>query len=202
MLRMLALPVAVIAALAASACASGGAQDAESADTAAQQAPASEAGSAQESSAEGGTEQTAEQSAEGEGGSPAPSGSGWDSPEALDAPDASMRRDPGVPGLAGASGASIDDVLRLGAVASWIEPGERIALSLPASEACWAFVAEPVAESPTRIIVQAEQPEPCASPDAARTYAVEVPEGVDASAGLELVVEGLEHHFTLTLPQA
>lgn len=198
MLRMLALPVAVIAALAASACASGGAQDAESADTAAQQAPASEAGSAQESSAEGSTEQ----SAEGEGGSPAPSGSGWDSPEALDAPDASMRRDPGVPGLAGASGASIDDVLRLGAVASWIEPGERIALSLPASEACWAFVAEPVAASPTRIIVQAEQPEPCASPDAARTYAVEVPEGVDASAGLELVVEGLEHHFTLTLPQA
>ncbi len=197
MLRILALPVALAAVLASSGC--------TSADGPAATAPAgesaSESGAATGAPASGGAEA-------------APSAD----PDASDAPDASStdasgssapetltstpvpEGDPGVPGIPDQSGASIDDVLRLGAVASWSEQPRLIALSLPASSSCWAFAAQAVAESPTRIVVRVEQPQPCDPLDGARTYSIAVPAGIDASADLQLAVVGLEHEFTLSLP--
>lgn len=184
MLRILTLPVAVVAVLASTACASGGGVE--------QTAPATTGASAEPEQAEASTAAPAEvaETAPGE-----PAGAAESSSAA-----AGIRGDPGVPGLPESSGASIDDVLRLGAVATWMERPERIALSLPASSSCWALAGSPVVESSTRIRVHVEQPEPCEGADAARTYAISVPSGVDTSRELELAVEGLEHEFTLALP--
>lgn len=207
MLRLLAVPVAVAVAavLASSACASAGdgsetapaIPDASTTQSSQASPGVTELGAAEPSAAEPGATppSASDQGAAGDA-SAAPSGP----PEALRSTDA-MQGDPGEPGLPEQSGASIDDVLRLGAVASWVDQPRLIALSLPASSSCWAFASEPVVESPTRIVVHVEQSEPPCDPlDAARTYAIAVPEGIDASADLQLAVEGLEYEFTLTLP--
>ena len=62
------------------------------------------------------------------------------------------------------------------------------------------FSLEPKVESTTRIVVSVEVPTTCEAPDGARTYAIPVPPGIDASAEVELAVVGLELEFTLTLP--
>jgi hypothetical protein len=106
----------------------------------------------------------------------------------------------GEPGVPRHSGASVDDVLRLGAVATWVDSPEVFAVSMPASSDCWASAGEPVVAAEDRLVVAFVQEESCESPDAARTYTLRVPEGVDAAAGLELAIVGLQHEFTLTLP--
>jgi len=191
MLRMLVLPAAVVSVLAASGCASAG--DVAPGASSAGGAPSSAAPSPSGAPSTTATPDASE---------PADAGaadSGQPTPDALYDAQAAQG-DPGVPGLPQSSGASIDDVLRLGAVASWVDRPEVIALSLPASSSCWASAAEPVAESPTRIVVQVAAPVACEAPDGARTYSIAVPDGVDTRAALELAVVGLEREFTLTLP--
>lgn len=114
--------------------------------------------------------------------------------------DATLRSDPGEPGLPADSGASIDDVLRLGAVATWVEGPEHLAISLPATSECWPTAGDPVVLSETRFAIAFAVEEGCGDPDAARTYTFVVPDGVDASQELEVAIEGLEYEFTLALP--
>lgn len=207
MLRIRSLPVTVAAVLAVSACAAGGGvssrapQAPDASPTQSQTAPPTDA------PGPGGEQPSADASqpgsAEPSAGAAAPSADasrpGTASPEPPSAL-AAVPGDHGVPGLPANSGASVDDVLRLGAVAGWAEPPALIALSLPASSSCWAVVAEPVVESPSRILLRVAQPQPCEAPDAARTYSVAVPDGIDASGGLQLSIVGLAQEFTLTLP--
>lgn len=200
--RMLALPIALAAVLATAACASAGDQ-AGSAPTATDASSTPSQSAPSTASAEPGG--AAESGAAPESEAPEPSGtapSGSGSPHTFGATDPAMRRDPGQPGLPAASGASVDDVLRLGAVVSWLDQPSRIALSLPATSTCGPLAGEPVLESPTRIVVDFDPPaQPCGPPDGARTYEVQVPSGVDARADLEVAVVGLELEFTLTLPR-
>lgn len=107
--------------------------------------------------------------------------------------------DAGTPGLPAGSGASVDDVLRLGAVATWIDAPDMLAISLPASTDCWPSAAAPVVESASELSLEFV-PGACAAFNSARTYVVEVPEGIDAGADLEVAIDGLAHQFTLTLP--
>lgn len=203
--RMLALPIALAAVLASTACASDGAPAATSPTgsdgSSAQSQAAPSSGAAEPSGTAGSGEGDGEAA---QSGTPAPSDSAQSEsvrPHIYDSTDPAMRRDPGQPGLPDASGASVDDVLRLGAVASWLRHPDWIALSVPATSTCAPLAAEPVLESPTRIVVDFDQPsEPCGPPDAAQTYEVPVPDGVDARADVQLAVVGLEHEFTLTLP--
>ncbi|GEK79613.1 hypothetical protein [Agrococcus baldri] len=131
------------------------------------------------------------------------------STETGDAQDGALRSgtmaavaDDGEPGLPAQSGASIDDVLRLGAVATWVDAPDVLAISLPASAECWATASEPVAVSEGALSIEFLPGKECGEPDAARTYTVEVPEGVEAGGELEVAVEGLRHQFTLTLPES
>lgn len=204
--RMLALPIALAAVLASTACASGGGPTgtapagSDASSTQSQAAPASEAARPSGSAGSG----QGEDGEAAESGTAAPSDTAQSElvrPQIYDSTDPAMRRDPGQPGLPDASGASVDDVLRLGAVASWLRHPDWIAVSLPASSSCAPLAAEPVLESPTRIVVDFDPPsEPCGPPDAAQTYEVPVPDGVDARADVQLAVVGLEREFTLTLP--
>lgn len=185
MLRELALPVALTAVLAAAGCAAAGIERATTAPSTVETPTAGPSASSGPSDAAGTAAPTAP--------NPPPAGLlGTATPAA---------GDPGAPGLPEGSGASIDDVLRLGAVATWVERPSLIALSLPASGSCWASVGDPVAESTTRIAVEVDRPASCDAPDDARTYAIAVPPGIDASAELQLAVVGLEHEFTLALPE-
>ncbi|WP_405217042.1 hypothetical protein [Agrococcus sp. Ld7] len=109
-------------------------------------------------------------------------------------------RDGGDAGVPRASGASVDDVLRLGAVATWVDGGEQLAISLPAEERCWPTAGDPAVLSPTRISIEFSAEPVCDAPSTARTYTMDVPEGIDASAGVEIVVEGLSEPVTLSLP--
>lgn len=106
----------------------------------------------------------------------------------------------GEPGLPVDSGMSIDDVLRTGAVATWAGGGESIAISLPASATCWPTAGVPTVVDERQLSVAFVAPEGCAGADSARTYELELPDGVDASGELEVGLDGLEHSFTLTLP--
>ena len=114
--------------------------------------------------------------------------------------DAALRVSAGEPGLPVGSGASIDDVLRLGAVATWIDAPRVLAISLPATEQCWPTALAPVVESSTRMTVEFAGAEECGEPDGARTYTVQVPDGIEVLAVLEVALEGLEYDFTLVLP--
>ncbi|MGC5077890.1 hypothetical protein [Agrococcus sp. DT81.2] len=186
MLRSLALPAALVTVLAASACASASdvprtVTDATPSTSTSTSPPTSATPTPTESADEGTTEPR-------------------ESTDAPDSTEAALEGDPGVPGLPQSSGASVDDVLRLGAIASWTERPDLIALSLPASSSCWALAAEPMLESPTTIVVEVAAPEPCETLDAARTYSISVPDGTDTSGELQLQVVGPEHEFTLTLP--
>lgn len=192
MLRLLALPVAVAAVLASSGCAAG---DRGGEPT----APGTTPGEAPEAYASPSSEAPAEDG----GATGGPTGSAAPStapPAAMSSTAPAPSGDPGTPGLPEHSGASVDDVLRLGAVATWIERPVLVALSLPATPSCWAFAGAPEVESTTRMVVRVEVPTTCEAPDGARTYAIPVPPGIDASAEVELAVVGLEHEFTLTLP--
>lgn len=190
--RRFAIAAALAAALTVAGC--GAAQPA--ADSAADGAPMQPMSEESEGSSEHAESAPATGSAPESGGPE----SGWAQPEVLSSADASMRRDPGVPGLPSGSGASVDDVLRLGAVANWIDPPTLIGLSLPSASDCVAFAAATAVDSPSSIVVTFESPGECETPTSARTYSIAVPEGVDTSGEIELVVEGLEHRFTLTLP--
>lgn len=111
------------------------------------------------------------------------------------------RTDPGEPGLPAQSGASVDDVLRLGAVATWVDAPDVLAISLPATDHCWPSATAPVVVSPTQLSVAFVPDKQCEGFETARTYTVAVPDGIDEGAPLEIVIEGLQHHFTLTLPE-
>jgi hypothetical protein len=111
----------------------------------------------------------------------------------------SMRLDAGSPGLPAGGGASIDDVLRLGAVATWLDAPDVVAVSLPATGECWA-VTDAAAESSTRLVVAFAEAEVCEEPAPVRTYEIEVPEGIDAREGIELAITGLDESPTLELP--
>lgn len=163
--------------------------------------PAQQAGAPEAASA---SEATSSQQAEEGGagpiaplGEPEPTG-----PDAVDAADAAVRRDRGVPGLPAGSGASVDDVLRLGAVATWTDRPTQFAVSLPSSDRCIAVATPPVAVSASTISITFKQPAECGTPDAARTYTITVPEGIDTDRELRLVIDGLPSGFTLTLPAA
>lgn len=108
--------------------------------------------------------------------------------------------DPGVPGLPVGSGASIDDVLRLGAIATWVDAPGVLALSLPATGACWASAGAPTVESASELVVEFTGAAACGMPQTARTYTVRVPEGIDPAAELTVSIEGLATPFALTLP--
>ena len=173
----LALPVTIAASLATAGCASSGQGAAsESAVGYAEPADASTSSSAQGPSAV--VAQAIEAVREA-------------SPEALNA---------GEPGVPLESGASLDDVLRLGAVAVWIEEPTLFAVSVPAAQDCWPSAGEPVAIDGSALVVAFLQGDACATPTAARTYRLEVPEEVDADAGLDLAVVGLEEEYALRLP--
>lgn len=122
--------------------------------------------------------------------------------EALDA----VRRaapgelDEGEPGVPHHSGASVDDVLRLGAVAVWIEEPSLFAVSLPAARDCWPAAGEPVSGSEHLVVVPFLRDESCAMPTSARTYLLQVPEDVDATPGIDLSLVGLEEEHSLRLP--
>ena len=123
-----------------------------------------------------------------------------DSELRIGALDPGSTGNPGEFGLPPASGASIDDVLRLGAVATWVDAPDELAISLPATDECWPTAGEPTVVSPNRISVTFAMDAVCQAPDAARTYTLQVPPAVDTSADLEVVVEGLPDRVTLTLP--
>lgn len=108
----------------------------------------------------------------------------------------------GEPGVPRHSGASLDDVLRLGAVAAWVDSPEVFAVSMPASNDCWASAGSPVVADEDQLVIAFVPEESCEHPDAARTYTLHVPQGVDAAAGLELTIVGLQQELTLTLPPA
>lgn len=108
--------------------------------------------------------------------------------------------DGGEPGVPQQSGASVDDVLRLGAVVTWIEEPSLFALSLPATEDCWPVAGDPVASSEHAVVVAVLQEEACAPPTAARTYRLEVPADVDAAPGLDISIVGLDEEYELRLP--
>lgn len=210
--RSLAIAAALATVLTVVACSAG----APHAEPEPQPATASEESSQQQHDA-GDAPQTesAEQGESGatEGGAaPQPEGSdaaGGDAaesrdlqPEAFSSGDATLRRDPGVAGLPAGSGASIDDVLRLGAVVTWVEESERFALSLPYGEHCAAFAADPVAagDGSNTVVVAFDEPEPCVDPTTARTYTFGLPAGIDPDVDVDVAVEGLTYGFTLTLP--
>lgn len=108
--------------------------------------------------------------------------------------------DPGEPGLPAGSGASIDDVLRLGAVAAWVDAPTALAISVPADDRCRPRASEPTLVTPTRISIEIAVESVCEAPSSARTYTVQVPAGADPSAGLEIELDGLPEPVTLTLP--
>ncbi|MDR7233122.1 hypothetical protein [Agrococcus sp. BE272] len=194
--RRLALPLAIATALAMSACASGGAVSPPTAGDSGMAGTSSE-------SAEGSTQTAADQQAAGQQSVARDAAAAEEQAaeaEALVAPEPSVGLDDGEDGLPEHSGASVDDVLRLGGVATWIDPPARIALSLPASSGCWALAGPLTAESATALAVQVEQPQVCGAPDAARTYVLQVPADVDADAALQLTVTGLPEPLVLTLP--
>ncbi|WP_206445955.1 hypothetical protein [Agrococcus sp. KRD186] len=165
---------------------------------------ASEAGATETGASEpGATETGASEAGASEAGSSGPGAS-----ETAEGAEGALRSgtlsiagalDAGEPGLPVGSGASVDDVLRLGAVATWIDAPGTLAISLPASSDCWPSAAQPVVESASRLSLEFVAGE-CAAFGSARTYTVEVPEGIDAEADLEVAIEGLALHFTLTLP--
>lgn len=101
--------------------------------------------------------------------------------------------DSGVAGVPAGSGASIDDVLRGGAIAMWTgEPG-TFTLTVPASSTCIPSVFGAEAVSASQIAVElVASAGPCPEPDEARTYELRVPDGADASGGLEILVGGIE----------
>ena len=107
---------------------------------------------------------------------------------------------PGEPGLPQQSGASVDDVLRLGAVVVWLDEPSLFAVSVPAAQDCWPRAGEPVASGESSLVVAFLQDEACATPTAARTYRLEVPVEVDADDGIDLAVVGLDEEFALRLP--
>ena len=107
---------------------------------------------------------------------------------------------PGEPGVPLESGASVDDVLRLGAVVVWIEEPSLFAVSLPVAEDCWPAAGDPVPSSERSIVVAFLQDDACAMPTTARTYRLEVPTEVEADAGLDLSVVGFEEEYALRLP--
>jgi hypothetical protein len=108
--------------------------------------------------------------------------------------------DAGEPGVPPHSGASLDDVLRLGAVAVWIEEPSLFAVSLPAAQECWPSAGEPVASSDDAVVIAFVQDDACTAPTAARTYRLEVPADVDAGAGLDVSLVGLDEEYSLHLP--
>lgn len=108
--------------------------------------------------------------------------------------------DPGVPGLPLGSGASIDDVLRLGAIATWVDAPGVLALSLPATGECWASAGAPTVASASELVVEFTDATACGVAQTARTYTVQVPEGIDPAAELTVSIEGLATPFALTLP--
>ncbi|WP_413316613.1 hypothetical protein AA0Z99_08225 [Agrococcus sp. 1P02AA] len=106
----------------------------------------------------------------------------------------------GEPGIPGGSGASVDDVLRTGAVATWVSGAETFAISLPASGECWPSAGTPTVVADQQLSVAFDGPGSCPGADAARTYELALPDGIDARAEVEVALEGLEHRYTLTLP--
>ncbi|SFR99561.1 hypothetical protein SAMN04487783_0362 [Agrococcus baldri] len=217
--RMLAIAAALATVLTVAACSSAqppadappadGAQPAAGAAESAEQAPAqpealaSESGASQSGASQSGASQSgasqsgASESGVGESGaSQTAEGAG----SALRSGTLSLAAalDAGEPGLPAGSGASVDDVLRLGAVATWIDAPDTLAISLPASADCWPSAAAPVVESAWQLSVEFVAGE-CAAFDSARTYTIEVPEGIDGGADLEVSIDGLAHRFTLTL---
>lgn len=115
---------------------------------------------------------------------------------AADAPDGV---DPGTPGLPEGSGASIDDVLRAGAVATWVDEPDVLAISLPVAADCWPTAAPPAVVSETELEV-AFAPAECGTAHTARTYTIDVPDDIEPDADFEVAVEGLAHPVTLPLP--
>lgn len=110
-----------------------------------------------------------------------------------------VRGDEGEPGLPEASGVSMDDVLRVGAVATWVDEPHVLAVALAVAEECWPAAGAPVVASSTRLAIEFA-PAECGSAHAVRTYTVEVPEGIDPGPDFEVAVEGLPHELTLPLP--
>jgi hypothetical protein len=180
MLRRLALPVALATLLLVSACGTA--------------APAGDPLSTTATDASGGASEqgTAEQSSTAGASESAATG-----PDAFSSAAAALNT--GEPGLPHHSGASIDDVLRSGAVATWTAPPHEFAISLPASSDCWASAGEPRAVDGDVVVGFVQEPE-CDAADGARTYTMTVPEGVDTSDTVEVSVEGLDLRFTLALP--
>ena len=227
--RSLALAAAIATALTVAACGTAplaqqapddgaASRSAESAPMAeplqADEAPAEESGQAAESGQSGsgqagsgqtgaehpdGREAESRQADAGQADAEAGAGSSELEASALGS-DAALRVNAGEPGLPVGSGASIDDVLRLGAVATWIDAPRVLAISLPATEQCWPTALAPVVESSTRMMVEFAGAEECGEPDGARTYTVQVPDGIEVLAVLEVALEGLEYDFTLVLP--
>ncbi|WP_306231989.1 hypothetical protein [Agrococcus beijingensis] len=179
MFRRFALPVALATALLLTACATGPTGPGALAPQSSTETTDASAGATEQGTTEGASESAA---------------AGAD---AFSSASASLNA--GEPGLPQGSGASIDDVLRLGAVATWVEAPDVFAISLPATSDCWASAGEPVAVDGS-VAVSFMQEGECAMADAARTYTLPMPAGVDTSEAVEVAVEGLDLQFTLALP--
>lgn len=97
----------------------------------------------------------------------------------------------GEAGVPAGSGASVDDVLRLGAVVLWADPPGTFSLSVPAAEECWP-TALPAYAAGGAIGVDLIAAEGCAVGDAVRTFSFDVPDGVEVGDGVDVVISGLE----------
>jgi hypothetical protein len=183
MVRRFALPVALATALALAACATGPAGSGTTSPATPQTSTETSTDASAGATEQGTTEGASESAAAGA--------------DAFSSTSASLNT--GEPGLPQGSGASIDDVLRLGAVATWVEAPDVFAISLPATSDCWASAGEPVAIDGS-VAVSFVQEGECAMADAARTYTLPMPAGVDTSETVEVAVEGLDLRFTLALP--
>ncbi|WP_404311737.1 hypothetical protein LG314_10340 [Agrococcus terreus] len=98
----------------------------------------------------------------------------------------------GEQGVPAGSGASVDDVLRLGAVVLWADAPDSFSLSVPASEECWPTALPAYAAGGGAIGVDLIAAEGCAVGDAVRTFSFDVPDGVEVGDGVDVVISGLE----------
>lgn len=194
MFRRLALPTALAALLALSACAANS-DDGPLSTPQVTTTDASPGTGAQGTGEQGLTEQGAAAQSTEAGADSGATGGATD----LDTMSTSASLNAGEPGLPAHSGASIDDVLRLGAVASWVDAPGSFAISLPASPDCFASAGTPVAVD-GQVVVAFEPAVECVTGDGARTYTMAVPEGIDTGQTVEVAVEGLDLQFTLALP--
>lgn len=133
------------------------------------------------------------------GAPPAPAQTGADA-ELGTSERGGLPLDQGFEGLPRGVGASVDDVVREGALATWSSAPVEFALSVPADPECWPAARQPTADAEGTVVVALEHAEPCAPGARVRTFLLPVPEGADRADGLTIEVLSDEGDVRLELP--